>query len=422
MTGAARPLPPLPTAQQKPVRVLVLATFLTRDQAGAAHSIITIIRSLARSGWAEVTVAAHTWDPDALPKNVQVIRLPAESWPSPFWRLFPLTHYWHARRVLRDARLGDFDLCYTQSTAYGLAYRERHPTVPLVSHTGFVLWDREVLAESSAPMRWRRFQAWLARRLERRSYGSDRWVHLASSRLVATIRADAFSLDPDAFVVAPLPVDPDRFDPGRRARDVRRELEIAPDAFCVIAVARLVPMKHIDDVIRAAASMNPRPFVIVVGDGPERSRLEQLAGDLALTDRVRFVGRQDPADYLAGSDVLVVPSTVESYGLVYVEAMMMGLPAIGRRFDPPHALSAASEVIVEGEVGFCVGDTTELGERMQALQADRQRCRSMGERARRLAIERYTPDHYLSILRQIMTRVGQYSSGSATRVPSRADR
>ena len=415
MTGAA-------PAQQKPVRILVLATFLTRDQAGAAHSMITIVRALARSGWAQVTVAAHTWDQETLPKDVQVIRLPAESWPSPSWRLFPLTYYWHARRVLGEARFGDFDVCYTQSIAYGLAYRANHPTVPLVSHTGSVLWDREVLAEGTAPMRWRRFHSWLARRLERRTYGADRWIQLTSSRLVATIRAEAFSLNPDAFVVAPLPVDPDRFDPQRRERDVRREMGIPADAFCVIAVARLVPMKHVDDVIRAAASMDPRPFVIVVGDGPERSRLEQLAAELAAADRVHFVGRQNPADYLAAADLLVVPSTVESYGLVYVEAMMMGLPAIGRRFDPPTVLSAASEVIAEGEVGFCVGDVAELRERMQALQADRKRCQSMGDRARRLALERYTPDRYLSVLRDVVNRLVQYSNGNATRLPSRADR
>ena len=415
MTGAA-------PAEQKPVRILVLATFLTKDQAGAAQSVLTIVRALARSGWAEVTVAAHTWDQELLPRGLQVIRLPAEAWPSPLWRLFPLTQYWHARRVLRDGRLGDFDVCYTQSIAYGLAYRATHPTVPLVSHTGSVLWDREVLAEGTSPMRWRRFQSWLARQLERRTYGADRWVQLTSSRLVATIRAEAFSLRPDAFTVAPLPVDPDRFDPQRRNRDVRRELKIPLDAFCVIAVARLVPMKHVDDVVRAAASMDPQPFVIVVGDGPERSRLEQLASALSVADRVHFVGRQNPADYLAAADLLVVPSSVESYGLVYVEAMMMGIPAIGRRFDPPRVLSAASEVIVEGEVGFCVGDVTELRERMQALQADRARCKSMGERARQLATKRYTPDRYLSVLRDVVNRLVQYSSGSATRLPSRAER
>jgi len=411
-----------PSRQPRRVRILILSTFLTKDQAGAAQSIMTVARALSRTDWAEVTVAAHTWDPESLPTNVQIVRLPPESWPSPLWRLFPLTQYWHARRMLRDARFGDFDICYTQSIAYGLAYRVDHPSVPLISHTGSVLWDREVLAEGSAPMRWRRFQAWLARRLERRTYGVDRWVQITSSRLVATIRAEAFSLSPDRFVVAPLPVDPDRFDPGRHERDIRHELGIPSDAFCVIAVARLVPMKHVDDLIGAAASMEPRPFVIVVGDGPERSRLEQLATALGVTDRVQFVGRQNPADYLAAADVLVVPSTVESYGLVYVEAMMMGLPAIGRRFDPPRVLSAASEVIAEGEVGFCVGDTAELRERMQELQADRERCRSMGARGRRLAMERFTPDHYLSVLREVVNRLGQYSSGSATRLPSRAER
>jgi len=389
---------------RRPTRVLILATFLTRDQAGAAQSIITIVQALARAGWADVTVAAHTWEADLFPDNVRLVRLRPEVWPGPFWRLFPLTHYWHARRVIRENALGDFDFCYTQSIAFGLAYREEFPDVPIASHPGSILWDREIMEESGAPFRWRRPQAAAARWMERRTYKQPRWVHIASSRLVADVRTSAFGLAPDTFRVAPLPIDPKRFDPGQVTRDVRGELGIEPDEFVVIVVARLVSWKRADAVIRAIASIAHPIQLLVVGEGPERQRLEVLADKLGIGKRVRFTGRQDPPPFLAAADLFVLPSLIESLGLVYLEAMMMGLPCIGLKYRPPDVLSAAGEVVLDGEVGFCVDGDEELRQRIEFLAADRDKCRALGARARQIALSRYTPDQYVSLLRGLAER------------------
>ena len=394
-----------PSAQSarpdRPIRVLVLATFLTRDQAGAAQSIITIVQALARAGWAEVTVAAHTWEPGLFPETVRLVRLRPENWPGPYWRLFPLTHYWHARRVIRENALGDFDLCYTQSIAYGLAYRKEFPGVPIASHPGSILWRREIMEESGAPMRWRRPQASAANWMERKNYAQPRWVQIASSQLVADVRTAAFGLPANTFRVAPLPIDPTRFDPTRVTRDVRAELGIGRDEFVVIVVARLVPWKRADAVIRAVARIAQPIRLLVVGDGPERGRLESLAAELEIADRVRFTGRQDPPAFLAAADLFVLPSLIESLGLVYLEAMMMGLPCIGLKYRPPDVISAAAEVVLDGEVGFCVGSDEELRERIEMLAADRALCRKLGDRARQIALARYTPDQYVSLLHEL---------------------
>ena len=392
------------TRPNQPVRVLVLATFLTRDQAGAAQSIITIVQALARASWAEVTVAAHTWEPGLFPENVRLVRLRPEVWPGPYWRLFPLTHYWHARRVIRENALGDFDLCYTQSIAYGLAYRDVYPAVPIASHPGSILWDREIMEESGAPLRWRKPQAAMARWLERKTYKQPRWKHIASSQLVADVRTSAFGLAPSTFRVAPLPIDPRRFDPARIERDVRKELGIAPEQFVVIVVARLVSWKRADAVIRAVAAIERPIQLLVVGEGPEKERLEALAAELGIADRVRFTGRQDPPPFLAAANLFVLPSLIESLGLVYLEAMMMGLPCIGLKYQPPDVLSAAGEVVLEGEVGFCVGDDEELRQRIEQLAADPARCRQLGVRAREVALARYTPDQYVSLLGELAGR------------------
>jgi len=385
-----------------PYKVLVLAPYLTVEQAGAAQSTITILQALSRTGWANVTVAAFTWDERLIPSNIRRVRMREETWPAPAWRLFPLPDYWHALRGLRALRLGDYDLCYTQNIALGLAYRRVYPDVPIASHPGAILWDREVLEESGAPRRWRRVQARIARWLERRSYREPRWRHFASSRLVADIRCASFGLEASTFEVAPLPIDPTRFDPSAIKRDVRQELGLSREHFVVVTVARLVPWKRVDAVIRAVAPLTQKVVLLVVGDGPERPRLEALASSLGVSDRVRFVGRQDPPPFLAAADLFVLPSLIESLGLVYLEAMMMGLPCIALRYRPPAVLSAASEVVTDGEFGFCVNNDEELRRRIESLAATPELCRQLGRRARETALGRYTPDKYIDRLRALL--------------------
>jgi glycosyltransferase involved in cell wall biosynthesis len=378
--------------------ILVAATYLTREQAGAAQSLVTIIRELGRAGWADVSVAAYKWDEALLPKSVRLIGLRHVPDFGPLWRLHPLTEYWHAIKALRERGLAAFDLCYTQSITMGLAYRKLYPSVPIASHPGFVLWGREILEESDLPLRWRRFHAGIARRMEARTYRQPGWLHLVSSRLVGDTRSHSFGLPRQLFQVAPLPVDPRRFDPGAVRRDIRQELDIPTDAFVIISVARLVPLKRIDAVVRALSSIDDSAMLVVVGDGPEQGPLEELSRRLGLSTRVRFVGRQDPRDYLAAADVFALPSRLESFGLAYVEAMMMGLTCIGLRYRDPDILSAAVEVLGDGEFGFVVDTDEELCARLRMLANDRDTCRAMGERARRRALEWFTPSGYVSRL------------------------
>jgi teichuronic acid biosynthesis glycosyltransferase TuaC len=120
----------------------------------------------------------------------------------------------------------------------------------------------------------------------------------------------------------------------------------------LVTVGNLIARKRHADVLRALWLLRDRhPAVewVVVGDGPERAALERLAGELGLTDRVRFTGALPPeqaADEARRAAMFVLPSVDEAFGVAYIEAMAGGVPAIGcRGEDGPEEIAAAGDGI-----------------------------------------------------------------------------
>jgi teichuronic acid biosynthesis glycosyltransferase TuaC len=109
-------------------------------------------------------------------------------------------------------------------------------------------------------------------------------------------------------------------------------------------VAHLVPRKRHEDVLRVLARLDDVTYD-VVGDGPERARLEALATELGVAGRVTFHGQLAQPRALAvarRADVFVLPSTDEAFGVAYVEAMAGGLPAVGLQGEPgPYEIAAS---------------------------------------------------------------------------------
>ena len=145
-----------------------------------------------------------------------------------------------------------------------------------------------------------------------------------------------------------------------------------PDAlvkrFRILFIGRLAVEKGIDDLLYALEEVLPQIPVAnltIVGQGPERSHLEQLVSNLHLNDRVEFVGfREDIPEVLKQCDVLVLPSTRrETFGIVMIEALATvkpviatttgGLTEIIDRYGwivPPHKPSAIAEALADGGV------------------------------------------------------------------------
>jgi glycosyltransferase involved in cell wall biosynthesis len=180
-------------------------------------------------------------------------------------------------------------------------------------------------------------------------------------------------------------VDLEEFD--RRAGASRR----SPGAgFRVVAAGRMVGAKRFDRFLSALALAQPHiPGLegLLVGDGPERTRLEATARDLSLSPpTLRFLGARDdfPA-ILAGADALALTSDHEGVPNVILEAMAAGLPVVAT------PAGGVEELVRNGVSGYIVGfdDGRELAERLRNLAADPALRRALGDAGRLRVVEEH---------------------------------
>jgi glycosyltransferase involved in cell wall biosynthesis len=132
------------------------------------------------------------------------------------------------------------------------------------------------------------------------------------------------------IAVVPSSIDVEQFAAGRRTRAVRAMLGGNDDARIVLTVSRIAREKHLELALDALARTRDVRLAIV-GDGPDRARLEKRVADLGVRDRVQFTGALAPAampDGYASSDAVGFPSPTETQGLVLAEALAAGLPVV----------------------------------------------------------------------------------------------
>jgi glycosyltransferase involved in cell wall biosynthesis len=124
---------------------------------------------------------------------------------------------------------------------------------------------------------------------------------------------------------------------------------VPPGTRIVLAVARLTPQKGIDIAVRALAALPDDVVLVVLGEGPERARLEQLALTLGVDRRLFLQGRvPDVTAWLERATVLVHPARWEGFGLSVLEAMLAGLPVVASN------VSSLPELVVDAETGYLV--------------------------------------------------------------------
>lgn len=166
----------------------------------------------------------------------------------------------------------------------------------------------------------------------------------------------------------------------------------------VVFVGRLVYEKGADDLIFAVSKLRselPDVRALIVGDGPERTALEGMAGQLGLGDRVVFTGWVQPdqvSAYLAAADIFVGPSKqgpdgwIEAQGLTFVEAMLAGTPVVATR------CGGIVDAVRDGETGLLVeqGAPDEIAAAVARLAADAGLRERLVRAAEQLARARFT--------------------------------
>ena len=151
----------------------------------------------------------------------------------------------------------------------------------------------------------------------------------------------------------------------------------------LVTVGHLVARKRHADVLHALANLPADVHYLIIGDGPERPRLEALARDLGVRPRVEFAGQLDPAtalDRARAGWLFVMPSTEEAFGVAYIEAMAAGVSAIGAAGEPGPA-----EIAAAGPGGIELvppGDPQALTHRIADLLSNPERLAALGAEAR----------------------------------------
>ncbi len=176
-------------------------------------------------------------------------------------------------------------------------------------------------------------------------------------------------------------VDTKLFNPALRSADLRRMWGVEPHQPVAIHVGRLAPEKNLPVLLRAFYAMkavNPNTRLVLVGDGPERTALQQANPDFIFAG-VR--SGEDLAAHYASADVFLFPSVTETFGNVTLEAMASGLAVVA--FD----YAAAAQHIQHGRSGLVadLGETQEFARLAANLINDTQRIADFGDRARAAA-------------------------------------
>ena len=200
----------------------------------------------------------------------------------------------------------------------------------------------------------------------------SRWVAAQTDCMIAPTEKirrllEGYGVDTELRVI-PSGIDLSRFsrpaDAAARAR-LREALDLPADGITLVSVGRLAEEKNTQELIGFMAQLKDRPVtLLLVGDGPDRARLEALAA--ASGARVRFAGMVSPlevADYYRLGDLFVSASSSETQGLTYIEALAAGVPLLCRA-DP-----CLNGVVQEGINGWQYHGEVEFFARLETFLA-----------------------------------------------------
>ena len=196
-----------------------------------------------------------------------------------------------------------------------------------------------------------------------------------------------YGADSDRVEIVPPGVDHELFSPGDDDRAHARSSLRLGDARVLLFVGRIQPLKGADLALRSLAALDDPDAVLLVVGGPsgaggesEVQRLHELARELKVHDRVRFVPPQPHErlrTFYRAADVCIVPSRSESFGLVALEAAACGTPVVAA------AVGGLTSLVDDGHTGFLIDsrEPSAFADSVERLFGDRELAAEIGSNA-----------------------------------------
>ncbi len=192
---------------------------------------------------------------------------------------------------------------------------------------------------------------------------------------------------------------------------LRKKFSIPQGEKVLLFVGRLGKEKNLSSLFRTFRQVLdyfPNTTLVLVGRGPEKEALEQLASELGIRPKVIFTGLLPPEDVVnayRSADVFVFPSLTETQGLVVAEAMAAGLPVVAR------AAFGTLAMVKNGVTGYLCQDEGEFTEKLISLLKNPQKIKEMGEQARE-QVEEISLERMVQRLEDVYLALAQRKSES----------
>jgi glycosyltransferase involved in cell wall biosynthesis len=242
----------------------------------------------------------------------------------------------------------------------------------------------------------------------------DRWSLRAARRVITVsepFREEVIrrGVAADRIPVVHNAIDPEWGAAGRipeTRAEMRRRLGIPPAAAVILLVGRMSREKDhltlLAAVARLRASSVPRAHVLLVGDGPERGRIQAFAAEQGLEAAVTFTGQVPSAEpYYGAADIAALSSLSEGSPNALLEAMAAGVPAVATR------VGGIPEIVRDGESALLVAprDAAAMEKALGSIACDDRLARDLASAARELVRVRHTPEARAERLLEIYSEV-----------------
>lgn len=351
---------------------------------GAQENTLLTIKGHIEKGHEVVLVTGFSPGREGeLLKNVEMPPFKIVEIPEMVREVSPFKDLKALRKLREYFKKEKFDVVHTHSSKAGIIGRiaARQAGVPVVVHTvhgqAFHAYEKP----------WKKLLYITAERIAAKY--CDKIYAVAQAMIDQCV--DAKVAPREKYMVVYSGMDTAAFANAGRNMELRQKLGIPENAKVIVTVARLFPMKGYEEMLPAAARLVkefPDLHFLPVGDGPMYDELQKQIADLGLTGNFHFAGLVPPhevCDYIAQADLLWHLSLHEGLPRAVVQALAVGIPAIGYKLD------GTPEVVLNGKTGYVTApqDVDAVVARSRELLNDAALRAEMGKNGKDLVIERF---------------------------------